>query len=393
MKGHIRKRGSSYEVVIYLGRDATTGKKKYKSYTVRGTKKQAEAKLAQLLHELNTGTYVEPSPMTFGEYLDKWLSEKVEPYLRPATVERYRGIVENHLKPALGYIPLARLSPLELQRYYTQALKSGRMGANFGQQIGGPLSVATVRSHHRTIHAALAQAVRWGLVARNVADAVEPPKMEIQPEMRALDAEETQRLLEVAYRESRYPELYVLAVATGMRLGELLGLRWQDIEPPVVHVRQALKKAGPNPMFAPPKTQHGVRVVWLPPSAVAALESLRVRQQAEKALAGSSYEDHDLVFAQANGRPLNGRNLTRREFKRLLSMAKLPPIRFHDLRHTHATLLLGAGVPAKVVSSRLGHSQIGITLNTYSHVLPSMQEEAADKLEDILFKGREGAST
>lgn len=187
--------------------------------------------------------------------------------------------------------------------------------------------------------------------------------------------------------------LYVLAVATGMRLGELLGLRWQDIEPPVVHVRQALKKAGPNPMFAPPKTQHGVRVVWLPPSAVAALESLRVRQQAEKALAGSSYEDHDLVFAQANGRPLNGRNLTRREFKRLLSMAKLPPIRFHDLRHTHATLLLGAGVPAKVVSSRLGHSQIGITLNTYSHVLPSMQEEAADKLEDILFKGREGAST
>ncbi|MBC7083659.1 MAG: site-specific integrase [Firmicutes bacterium] len=227
------------------------------------------------------------------------------------------------------------------------------------------------------------------MVARNVADAVEPPRIEKKREIRALSAQEVQRLLDVAHRESRQPELYVLAVTTGMRLGELLGLRWQDIVPPVAYVRQALKKAGPNPVFAAPKTQKGFREVWLPLSAVAALEAVRVRQQAEKSLAGESYEDHDLVFAQPNGRPLDGHNVSQREFKRLLSPAGLPDMRFHDLRHTNATLLLEAGVPAKVVSERLGHSGIGITLDIYSHVLPTMQEQAASKLEEMLF-GRDG---
>ena len=389
MKGHIRKRGSSYEVVVYLGRDATTGKKKYKSYTVRGTKKQAEAKLAQVLHELNTGEYVEPSKLTFGEYLDRWLADYVRPNLRPKTAAWYEGIVKTHLKPSLGSVPLARLSPLHLQRYYNEALQGGRKGTSYGKTPGSPLSVASVRGHHRAIHAALEQAVRWGLVARNVADAVEPPRIEKKREMRVLGAEEVQRLLDVAYRESRQPELYVLAVTTGMRLGELLGLRWQDIVPPVAYVRQALKKAGPNPVFAPPKTQKGFREVWLPPSAVAALEAVRVRQQAEKSLAGESYEDYDLVFAQPNGRPLDGHNISQREFKKLLSLAGLPDMRFHDLRHTNATLLLEAGVPAKVVSERLGHSGIGITLDIYSHVLPTMQEQAASKLEEMLF-GRNG---
>ncbi len=253
----------------------------------------------------------------------------------------------------------------------------------------GIVSVASVRGHHRVVHAALEQAVRWGLVARNVADAVEQPKMEKKREMRALSTEEVQRFFDVAYRESRHPELYVLAVTTGMRQRELLALRWQDIEPPVAYVRQALTKAGPNPVFAAPKTQRGVREVWLPASALEALETVRVRQQAEKSVAGDRYEDHDLVFAQDNGRPLDAHNISKREFKRLLSLAGLPDIRFHDLRHTNATLLLEAGVPVKVVSERLGHSGIGITLDTYSHVLPTMQEQAASRLEEML-SGRGG---
>ncbi|MGE5572633.1 MAG: site-specific integrase [Bacteroidota bacterium] len=222
-----------------------------------------------------------------------------------------------------------------------------------------------------------------------MADTIESPKIDKKREMRALSAEEVQRILDVAYRESRQPELYVLAVTTGMRLGELAGLRWRDVEPPVAYVRQALRKAGPNPMFAAPKTQEGFREVWLPPSAVAAPEVVRVRQLAEKSLAGEYYEDHGLVFAQPGGRLPGGHSISQREFKRLLSLAGLPDMRFHDLRHTNATLLLEAGVPANVVSERLGHSGIGITLDIYSHVLPTMQEQAASKLEEMLF-GRNG---
>ena len=174
-----------------------------------------------------------------------------------------------------------------------------------------------------------------------------------------------------------------------MRLRELLGLLWQDLVRPIAYVRQALKKAGANPVFAAPKTQKGFHEVWLLPSAVAALEAVGVRQQAGKSLAGRGYEDYDLVFAQPNGRPMDGHNIRQREFKKLLSHAGLPDMRFHDLRHTNATLLLEAGVPAKVVSERLGHSGIGITLDIYSHVLPTMQEQAASKLEEMLF-GRSG---
>lgn len=388
MRGHVRKHGKGYQGVIYLGRGAD-GKKRYRYLPTVPDEKRAHTMVADVIRDLYQGTYVEPSKLTFGEYLDMWLREKVEPFLRPSTYRRYKGIVETHIKPALGHIPLQKLSPLDLQRHYAAALQSGQKAKCYGKEEGDPLSVATVRNHHRTIHAALEQAVKWQLVARNVADAVEPPRMARKPEVRALSVEQAHKLIDVAYRESNHPEVYVLALTTGMRQGEILGLRWQDIDPPVAHVCQTLRKAGPRPEFAPPKTRRGERTIWLLPQAVECLEKVKVRQQAEKAMAGARYEDYDLVCCQPNGRPLDGHNLSERDFKRLLAIAGLPRIRFHDLRHTAATLMLDAGIPLKVVSEILGHSVISVTVDIYGHVLLDMLQEAAEKYEDYLFGQRE----
>ncbi|HHW15667.1 MAG TPA: site-specific integrase [Firmicutes bacterium] len=373
MKGHLISRSKgSWSIVIDLPRGAD-GRRRQKWFTVRGTKKEAEAKLASLLHELNGGGFVEPSKMTLGEYLERWLTDYADQAVKPSTAEWYRMMVRTNLAPNLGHISLARLTPLDLQRYYGQRLAEGR------------LSPASIRAQHRVLHKALGQAVKWGLVPRNVADAAEPPKAE-RHQMQTLTVEQVHALLEAARATGRYA-LYLMAVSTGLRQGELLALRWDDVDldTGILSVRQTIARRGDPGQFSSPKTHRSTRPVALSPGLVAVLKEHRAAQEQEKADWGHVWKEHGLVFPSEVGTPISPRNLVR-QFKCLLKRAGLPEtIRFHDLRHTHATLLLKQGVHPKIVSERLGHSSITITLDTYSHVVPGLQEQAAAKIEELIL--------
>jgi integrase len=377
MRGHIRQRSpKSWASVLDLGPDAT-GKRRQKWHTVRGGKKDAQRELARLLHEINTGAYVEPSRMTLSDYLDRWLDDYARPNVSAKTFERYEEIARLHLKPALGHHPLSKLQPLHIARYYSEALAYGRKDGR------GGLSARSVLHHHRVLRAALHQAVKWLLLPRNPADAVEPPRPKHR-EMRALDEAATAKLLRSA-SDSRLSLPVLLAVTTGLRRGEILGLRWQDVDlhKSSLAVRQSLEQTRGGLAFKQPKTAKSRRVVALPALAVEALKQRKVEQATTRLALGPSYQDHDLVCPRDDGTPWPPDSFSS-SFVGLVRRAGVPTIRFHDLRHTHATQLLRQGVHPKVVSERLGHATVGITLDVYSHVLPGMQAEAASRTDAAL---------
>lgn len=377
MKGCIHRRGkSSWGIVIELPRDELQ-KRRQKTFTVRGTKKAAEQELTRLLHELNTGAFIEPTRITVGEYLKRWLSDYAAPKVSAKTFERYSEIVRLHLTPALGHHQLTALKPMMIQECYAAALRNGRIDGN------GGLSAQTVLHHHRVLREALRQAVRWQLLGRNPVDAVEPPRPQ-RREMVVLDEDQTIQLLDAA-KESRLYIVVLLAVTTGLRRGEILGLRWQDIDIDnrIAHVRRTVEQVRGGLRFKEPKTAKSRRAVALPELAVEALRRHLVDQKRERLKLGSAYRDSDLVCARLHGTPLDPGEVTA-GFARLIGSLDLPRIRLHDLRHGHATHLLRQGTHPKIVSERLGHSTVGITLDTYSHVMPGMQEEAALKLDETL---------
>lgn len=305
-------------------------------------------------------------------FLLQWL-ESMKPRLGPRTWVRYEQLLRIHAGPAIGRIPLARLGPHDLQLCYAEAASRG-------------LSSSTVRRVHMVLHKALKQAEQWQLVSRSPAALVDAP-LDAQTEMRTLDAEQVKRLLAAA-RGHRLEALYVLAVTTGMRQGQLLGLRWRavDLESgslAVIGNLQSLPTVGLT-ITAKQKTAKSRHRVELSSSTVAVLRSHRARQLEERLMAGDAWEDHDLVFPHLLGGPMSRDQLVRHGFNPLLKAADLPQIRFHDLRHTTATLLLGQGIHPKIVSDLLGHSTVAITLDTYSHVTQSMHRAAADALDSLI---------
>lgn len=377
MRGHIRRRGkASWAVVLDLGRDAE-GRRRQKWHAIRGTKRDAERELSRLLHEFNTGGYVAPTRMNVGDYLERWLTDYAKTNVAPKTYERYADIVRSHLKPALGHRPLAKLLPLDIQGHYSKALIEGRRDGR------GGLSPQTVLHHHRVLHVALKHAVRWQLLARNPTDAVEPPSP-VQHKIRAFDEAETARLLTAAARSRLYRPI-LLAVTTGLRRGELLALRWDavDLKRCVLSVREALEQTKAGLRFKQPKTAKGRRQVDLPGLAVTHLRQHRTDQVQRKLLLGPAYQENGLVFPEPDGRPWAPDKFTR-AFHSLMRRAGFAGFRFHDLRHTHATQLLRQSIHPKVVSERLGHATVSITLDLYSHVLPGMQKEAAERVDAAL---------
>jgi len=377
MRGHIRKRGQrSWAIVIDLGRDVE-GKRRQKWHTVHGTKRQAEKELARLLHELEHGIYVEPHRMTVGEYLEKWLSDYAAAAVAPKTYERYAEICRNHLVPALGAVPLTKLQPLQIQSYYSKAQREvGPMGRKLSKQ--------TVLHHHRILRSALKQAVKWQLVVRNPADAVEPPSPD-RREMIALDEQDTATLLKLADGSRLYAAM-LLAVTTGLRRGEILGLHWADLdlEKATLSVRHAVeqtREAGTR--LKSPKSKKSNRTVALLEICIPTLRRHKAAQGEEKLRAGADYTDRGLVFAGEDGEIWSPDTFTK-AYRDLVRRTAFEHVRFHDLRHTHATQLLRQGIHPKVVSERLGHSTIALTLDTYSHVLPGMDENAAAKLDVAL---------
>jgi integrase len=376
VRGTIRQRSAgSWTVIVDLGPDPVTGRRRQHWKTVRGPKREAEAELAKLIHERSTGIEQPTGHETVAEYLDRWLRDYVATNTAPKTEQTYREIAKRHLVPAFGALELVALRPAHIQAFYGRMLRSGRVDGK------GGLSARSVLRYHQVIHAALHQAVRWQLLVRNPADAVEPPRAE-RREVMGLKPGQV-RALFAAADMTPIGHLVRTAVLTGLRRGELLGLRWSDVDMDraVLHVQQTAQRiTGRGVIFRQPKTRLSRRAVALSPDAVAVLRAHRREQLEERLLAGPAYGDRDLVFASAIGTSLEAGTITR-TWTRILAVAGVGHVRWHDLRHAHATLLLRQGVHPKIVSERLGHASVGITLDTYSHVLPGLQAAAAAALD------------
>jgi integrase len=322
------------------------------------------------------GLIFDADNLKVGEYLDRWLSDSVSDTVKATTFERYEQITRLHLKPALGRLKLKALTPAHVRSLYREKLEAGS-------------SARTVRYVHTTLHKALKQTVMDGLLPRNATEAVKPSQPS-REEMHPLTPEQAKHLLQVAHEiGDRLEALYVLAIHTGLRQGELLGLKWDDVdlEDGALQVRRTLTITKSGPVFTSPKTTSSRRSVKLTSNATEALKSHLKRQLGEIDRVGSLWSPGDadgLIFASETGEPLDRRAVTKLKFKPLLKRSGLPEIRFHDLRHTCATLLLTRNVNPKIVSEMLGHSTIAITLDTYSHVLPNMRNQAAAAMEEAL---------
>ena len=340
------------------------------------TRKEVQERLKVALYEQQQGTLVTGPQQKVGQFLTHWLEDVHKRSIRPRTYERYEEIVRLHLAPGIGHHQLQKLSPQHLQAFYARKLEEG-------------LSTTTVTSFHNVLHKALETAVRWNLIARNPCDLASPPRRK-RFEIRPLSLPQIHQFLAAA-RGHRQEALFILALATGMRRGELLGLKWQDLdlEQGTLQVRRILtripsKLPGRGFEEAEPKTDKGRRRITLPSFAVEALKQHRLRQRGAKLKAGPAWQDHDYVFCTSIGTHLNPTRDVLDVLKSLLGKAGLPSIRFHDLRHSCATMLLGMKVHPKIVQEILGHSQISMTLDIYSHVLPTMQEEAMHKIDEAL---------
>lgn len=377
MRGSMKQRSpGSWTLWFDLGNDPVTGKRRRKSVTVRGTKKDAQRELNRLLTELDTGSFVEPSKLTVADYLDRWLKDYAKSNVRPKTYETYETFCRVHLKPRLGAIALSKLTPLHIQSFYTWALEEGRADGN------GGLAPQSVLHLHRVLHKALDQAVKWQILARNPADAAEPPKVKKQ-ERPVLDEAGIRRLVDGARGTWLYLPI-VIAVSTSMRRGEVLGLKWEqvDLKAGKIRVREALLQTRAEGLaYAEPKTDKGKRSVLLPEVLVDALRRHKGQQAELRLQMGEGWQNHGLVICQDDGTPRTPDNLTH-SFAKLAKRLGLPEgLTFHDLRHTHITHLLLSGVPLQAVSERAGHSSVAITLTLYGHLLPGIQEEAAQKAD------------
>ena len=387
MRGSIVKRSKgSWTIILNLGRDPATGKRKQQWVSVKGTKKEAEKKLAELHHQMDTGSFIKPSKLKVGDFLKQWLNDYVNTHVRAATAEGYRIIVECHLIPNLGAIVLSELKPAHLQRYYAKALKEGRRDGR------GGLAARTVGHHHTVLKEALSHAIKWELIYRNVGDAVDPPRP-VEQELSALDSEGLGQLLETA-RGTMYFPLIHLATYTGMRRSELCGLRWKDVDllHGTVSIAQILHcLRGGRIVLEAPKTPKSKRLIGLSPDAILALRSYRDMVEADQEQRGSPFTSDRLVFSKPDGSPLLPNTVTHAVGK-IVRRAGLSGVTLHSLRHSHASVMLQEGVSSRTVADRLGHSNVVITLGTYSHLTPGVKEDAAMRFEEALHKAKNRAT-
>ena len=408
MRGHIYQLPSCcWRIKVYMGKDEQ-GKKVYHS-TTKPTSNEAEDELARIINETNQGTFVRPSKLTLAEFLITWLADYGKPNLKPTSYDMYESLIRVHIKPGLGYVRLDRLSPLAIQRFLNEkrATKRQRNGE-------GNLSLSTVGHIYDILNISLNTAVQWNCLAKNPAAAVGRPgasktKRKKKTSKRTVwTAKQLGTFLE-ATKNDRYYAAYLLAVTTGMRRGEILGLRWRDIDlsGAVIEINQTVVKTREERALVQDsaKTDESERPLAISYNMA---EAFRARVGAtaqerfvhEKIYGKGSYQDNDLIYPALDGSPLKPDSFTQ-HFKRLVrrinaglkaaNKDELPQIRFQDLRHTNATMMLKAGVPLKIMSQRLGHSNIQTTANVYSHVLEEMDRDVADTVERVIRDGRKAA--
>jgi integrase len=379
MAGSIRSRGNkTWELTYDVGRDAS-GKRIRRFVSFRGTRREAEKHLTELLHRRDTGIDIAPDRMTVAQYLARWLRDYGENRLAKSTLNGYRHVIAKRLSPQLGPLRLQELRPAHIQDAYAKFLAAG-------------LSPRTVEYYHTILREALKHAMQWQLLARNPADAATPPRP-ARPEVQALSPEEAGRLLDAAAGSPIEPVI-VFALHTGMRQGEILALTWRDVDlvrSRITVTRSARYYPGEGIITGPTKTPKSRREIALAQETLRLLKEHRKAQNELRLRAGSAWSDNDLVFPGALGQPWPARDLYRL-YQKVTRAAGLPDARFHDLRHTAATLMLRAGVDAKTVSERLGHTTVAFTLNIYAHSLPDMEVDAAERLAASIPGRHAGAS-
>ncbi|MEQ8716665.1 MAG: site-specific integrase [Acidimicrobiales bacterium] len=391
MQGHVRKRthttkdgrqSVTWYVVVDIGRDENN-RRRQKWHGGFRTRKEAEVARAKIVADLHDGTYTEPSRLTLAEWVKATWLPTVKTQVKPSTFESYRRNMDHHVLPHLGSRRLRDVTPSQLNSLYGELLESGRRNGD-----GGGLSPKTVRYIHTIVHKALADAADDGLIATNVAERAKPPRPRATnpTEIRFWQPDELRAFFEVIAGH-RLEGAWHLAAMTGMRRGEVLGLRWRDLDldRSRLHVRQALVSVAYEVLVSSPKS-HRARVIDLDPGTVEQLRLHRKRQDAERSEWEADYEDQDLVVCKENGTPLHPQTFSQ-AFERIVDKTDLPRIRLHDLRHTHATVALRAGVPVKVISERLGHENPAFTMKQYAHVMPGMQAEAAKLVARLVGPG------
>lgn len=369
MQGHVRKRGKKWCFVLDVGRDPATGKRKQKWFSGYKTKKEAQRAMAEKLAEVNRGDYIEPAQMKFKDLAWLWLDEYVKTKCQPKTYEDYERIIRNHVeKEEIGGKMLDQLKPVLFQRLYNRKHDEG-------------LSPSYVQSIHCVCLGSLKWAVKMQMIQKNPAEQATPPKR-MRRQMKYWTREQVEQFFEYAKDHIHFPVFY-LAFFTGMRRGELVALHWEDVDLESgrisVHRSSFRVKGQGLKIQDTTKTAAGRRVIEISPGVVSTLKKHKAKQAAHLMQIGQAPK---FVFCTANGTPVEPTDLGQ-YFRRLIKRAGLPQIRFHDIRHTHATLLLQQGVHPKIVQERLGHSSITMTLDTYSHVIPSMQKDAANMLENL----------
>lgn len=373
MRGHIRKRGSKYSIVVDIGTDPKTGKRQQKWFSGYKTKKEAELNMAKIINEIEEGMLLLPAEITLRDYLNMWI-DKRRNKLSPSTISGYLSIIRNHLIPELGFVRLKDLKPYLLDDYYEIKLET--------------LSGTTVLHHHRLLNKAMVDAMKkYRVISRNPLDGVEAPRAQ-RYKANVLDKDEIGLLFKAL--EGHSLELYIkVMLFLGLRRGELLGLKWEDIDydKKTITINNNLIRGGDDGtevILTTPKTEGSNRTIVLSYNIINIFNKHELIQKELKLKQGLIYKDKDFIFCNEDGSNINPASFSKR-FGEFIKEKNLKSIRLHDLRHTNATMMLLSDVPAKVASERLGHSNVSITLDLYSHVLDEMKEEATSKLDDILF--------
>jgi integrase len=372
MKGHIRERSPGHWAIVIDVRDPQTGKRKRRWHSFTGTKRQAQIECSRLISAAQRGTGLEPSRVTLAEFLDRWLAH-MRPQISARTHERYTELVTKNIAPALGNVILSRLQAVQISEAYARALVSGRRDGK------GGLSPASVHYQHRVLKKALGQAVKWRLLPGNPIDAVDPPRVE-RTRMQTYDMAQTAEALALV----RHTRLYVpvlLALLCGLRRGEITALRWRnvDLDGAQLAIVESTEQTSKATRLKETKTGRA-RTVALPSLVVEELRQHWIKQAQELLQIGIRQSGESFVYSREDGKPMQPRSLTH-AWDQFRARTTLPRIRFHDLRHSHATHLLAGNIHPKIASERLGHSKVGITLDLYSHVLPGMQADAAARVD------------
>lgn len=396
MAGSIEKRGkNSYRLTVAEGFDLN-GKPMIHRKTVHGTKKDAEVELAKFVTEVQNGLVVDGKSLRFSEFTEIWKRDYGSKELAPTTYKRYCRMLETRLLPYFGHFYINKIRPTDIMKFYDLLEKDTqlvRKKGNNGSKTKKPLSGKTILEHHRLLRAMLHKAVYWQLIVANPTERVQAPKAR-KPKRKSYDDEQTKILLEnlekLSIEETKYKVAIILTVFTGVRLGELMGLEWQDIDLKngIICINRSSQYLSDMGVFTKtPKTESSIREIAIPEFIISLLEEYKLWYEEQKSIYGELWTNSDRLFVQADGKPMHPSSISK-WFVRYVSTIGLPVINFHGLRHTNASLLVAQNVDIAVISARLGHAQISTTLDFYVHPLLSHNRKAGYALENLLLPTR-----